>query len=189
MSPFLLVGLGNPGSRYANTRHNAGTDFVLEAKKKYAFELKENKILKSLLSEVLIQEKSVIFAIPNIFMNHSGVSLRLLKNKFNVKTENIIVVHDDLDLKSGIIKLKSGGGHGGHNGLKSIFEHLETQDFKRIRIGIDHPGDKKKVNKYVIQKGKKEEKIDRLNCIDKGLSIFEFIIQDNWEQALNNLNK
>ena len=92
-------------------------------------------------------------------------------------------------MKSGIIKLKSGGGHGGHNGLKSIFEHLETQDFKRIRIGIDHPGDKKKVNKYVIQKGKKEEKIDRLNCIDKGLSIFEFIIQDNWEQALNNLNK
>ena len=87
MSPFLLVGLGNPGSRYANPRHNVGTDFVLEAKKKYAFELKENKILKSLLAEVLIQEKSVIFAIPNIFMNHSGVSLRLLKNKFNDEIE------------------------------------------------------------------------------------------------------
>ena len=96
---------------------------------------------------------------------------------------------DDLNLDFGISRLRPNGSDGGHNGLKSIFEHLETQDFKRIRIGIDHPGDKKKVNKYVIQKGKKEEKIDRLNCIDKGLSIFEYIIQDNWEQALNNLNK
>ena len=92
-------------------------------------------------------------------------------------------------MKSGVIKLKSGGGHGGHNGLKSIFENLGSKDFKRIRIGIDHPGDKKRVNKYVIQKGKKDEKLDRLHCIDKGLSVIEFIIREDWDTALNKLNK
>ena len=188
MNSFLVVGLGNPGSRYANTRHNVGTDFILEAQKNYSFELKEKKTLKSLLAETVIQNKKVIFAIPTIFMNHSGVALKLLKNKFNTNIKNIIVIHDDLDLKSGVIRLKAGGGHGGHNGLKSIFENLETQDFKRIRIGIDHPGDKKEVNKYVIQKGKKEEKIDRMQCIDKGLSIIKFIIQEDWNTALNKLN-
>ena len=82
----------------------------------------------------------------------------------------------------------NGGGHNGHNGLKRIFENLGSQEFKRIRIGIDHPGDKKKVNKYVIQKGKKEEKIDRLQCIDKGLSVMEFLFQEDWNSALNKLN-
>ena len=189
MSSFLVVGLGNPGSRYANTRHNVGTDFILEAQKKYSFHLKEKKTLKSLLAEEVIQDKKVIFAIPTIFMNHSGAALKLLKNKFNTKMENIIVIHDDLDLKSGVIKLKSGGGHGGHNGLKSIFENLGSKDFKRIRIGIDHPGDKKRVNKYVIQKGKKDEKLERFHCIDKGLSVIEFIIRQDWDTALNKLNK
>jgi PTH1 family peptidyl-tRNA hydrolase len=158
MSPFLIVGLGNPGSRYANTRHNVGTDFVLEAEKKYSFKLEEKKNLKAFISKIILKEREVIFSIPTVFMNHSGISLKLLKDKFNTNIENIIVIHDDLDLKSGVIKLKVGGGHGGHNGLKSIFQNLGSQDFKRIRIGIDHPGDKKKVNKYVIQKGKKEER-------------------------------
>ena len=188
MSSFLVVGLGNPGSRYSNTRHNVGTDFILEAKKKYSFDLIEKKTLKSFLAEVIIKDKKVVFAVPTIFMNHSGVALKLLKNKFSTTIENIIVIHDDLDLKSGVIKLKAGGGHGGHNGLKSIFENLGSKEFKRIRIGIDHPGDKKKVNKYVIQKGKKEEKIDRLRCIDKGLSIMEFLFQGDWDAALNKLN-
>ncbi len=143
MSSFLVVGLGNPGSRYSNTRHNVGTDFILEAQKKYSFDLKEKKTLKSFLAEVVIQDKKVIFAVPTIFMNHSGVALK---------------------------------------------ENLGSQEFKRIRIGIDHPGDKKKVNKYVIQKGKKEEKIDRLKCIDKGLSVMEFLFQGDWDAALNKLN-
>ena len=96
-------------------------------------------------------------------------------------------IHDDLDLKIGKLKLKIGGGHGGHNGLKSIFDNLNSRDFKRIRIGIDHPGDKSKVNEYVIKKGNKEERISRINCIDNGLEILEHIVNEEWDTALNNL--
>ena len=86
------------------------------------------------MAEVVIQDKKVIFAVPTIFMNHSGVALKLLKNKFNTTIENIIVIHDDLDLKSGVIKLKAGGGHGGHNGLKSIFENLGSKNLKELEL-------------------------------------------------------
>ena len=187
MSPFLIVGLGNPGSRYANTRHNVGTDFVLEAEKKYSFKLEEKKNLKAFISKVILKEREVIFSIPTVFMNHSGISLKLLKEKYNIEIKDILIIHDDLDLKVGKLKLKIGGGHGGHNGLKSIFENLNSRDFKRIRIGIDHPGDKSKVNEYVIKKGNKEERISRINCIDNGLEILEHIVNEEWDTALNNL--
>jgi PTH1 family peptidyl-tRNA hydrolase len=187
MSPFLIVGLGNPGSRYANTRHNVGTDFVLEAKKKYSFKLEEKKNLKAFISKIILKEREVIFSIPTVFMNHSGISLKLLKEKYNIEIKDILIIHDDLDLKIGKLKLKIGGGHGGHNGLKSIFENLNSRDFKRIRIGIDHPGDKSKVNEYVIKKGNKEERISRINCIDNGLEILEHIVNEEWDTALNNL--
>ena len=85
------------------------------------------------MAEVVIQDKKVIFAVPTIFMNHSE-ALKLLKNKFNTTIENIIVIHDDLDLKSGVIKLKAGGGHGGHNGLKSIFENLDHKNLKELEL-------------------------------------------------------
>ena len=178
MSPFLIVGLGNPGSRYANTRHNVGTDFVLEAEKKYSFKLEEKKNLKAFISKVILREREVIFSIPTVFMNHSGISLKLLKEKYNIEIKDILIIHDDLDLKIGKLKLKIGGGHGGHNGLKSIFDNLNSRDFKRIRIGIDHPGDKRKVNEYVIKKGNKEERISRINCIDNGLEILEHIVNE-----------
>ena len=187
MSPFLIVGLGNPGSRYANTRHNVGTDFVLEAEKKYSFKLEEKKNLKAFISKVILKEREVIFSIPTVFMNHSGISLKLLKEKYNIEIKDILIIHDDLDLKVGKLKLKIGGGHGGHNGLKSIFENLNSRDFKRIRIGIDHPGDKSKVNEYVIKKGNKEERISRINCIDNGVEILEHIVNEEWDTALNNL--
>ena len=115
MSPFLIVGLGNPGSRYANTRHNVGTDFVLEAEKKYSFKLEEKKNLKAFISKIILKEREVIFSIPTVFMNHSGISLKLLKEKYNIELKDILIIHDDLDLKIGKLKLKIGGGHGGHN--------------------------------------------------------------------------
>ena len=157
------------------------TSYFLEAYLIGCFFGEDKKSTQDEIKELLVNWENVV-------KEGRNPDLKLLKNKFNTDIENIIVIHDDLDLKSGVIKLKAGGGHGGHNGLKSIFENLGSQEFKRIRIGIDHPGDKKKVNKYVIQKGKKEEKIDRLQCIDKGLSVMEFLFKEDWNSALNKLN-
>ncbi len=189
MDSFLVVGLGNPGARYANSRHNAGTDFVLALAKKYETKLVEKKNIKSQVAELYIKKYKVYLAIPEVFMNHSGISVKLLKSKYNIDDKNILIVHDDLDLKIGTCKLKQSGGHGGHNGLKSIINETGSSAFKRMRIGIGHPGDKKKVNSYVIKKGNKEERQFRANAVLKGLEVIDYIFEINWELALNKLHK
>ena len=189
MKKFLIAGLGNPGARYAKTRHNSGTDLINMLAKKHSLELKENKSLKGKINSLKISNTEVFFFIPNVFMNHSGKSLKPTIKKLNIPLEKILIVHDDLDLPSGSCKLKNGGGDGGHNGLKSVIESLGgSKDFKRMRIGIGHPGNSKLVNKYVVQKGSLQERKERLNAIENGLEIIEFIIEDKWDLALNTLH-
>ena len=189
MKKFLIAGLGNPGARYVKTRHNAGTDLINMLAKKHSLELKENKSLKGKINSLKISNTEVFFFIPNVFMNHSGKSLKPTIKKLNIPLEKILIVHDDLDLPSGSCKLKNGGGDGGHNGLKSVIESLGgSKDFKRMRIGIGHPGNSKLVNKYVVQKGSLQERKERLNAIENGLEIIEFIIEDKWDLALNTLH-
>ena len=189
MKKFLIAGLGNPGARYVKTRHNAGTDLVNMLAKKHSLELKENKSLKGMINSLKISNTEVFFFIPNVFMNHSGKSLKPTIKKLNIPLEKILIIHDDLDLPSGSCKLKNGGGDGGHNGLKSIIESLGgNKDFKRMRIGIGHPGNSKLVNKYVVQKGSLEERKERLKAIENGLEIIDFIVEDKWDLALNTLH-
>ena len=189
MKKFLIAGLGNPGARYVRTRHNAGTDLVNMLAKKHSLELKENKSLKGMINSLKISNTEVFFFIPNVFMNHSGKSLKPTIKKLNIPLEKILIIHDDLDLPSGSCKLKNGGGDGGHNGLKSIIESLGgSKDFKRMRIGIGHPGNSKLVNKYVVQKGSLVERKERLKAIENGLEIIDFIVEDKWDLALNTLH-
>ena len=189
MKKFLIAGLGNPGARYVKTRHNAGTDLINMLAKKYSLELKENKSLKGKINSLKISNTEVFFFIPNVFMNHSGKSLKPTIKKLNIPLEKILIIHDDLDLPSGSCKLKNGGGDGGHNGLKSIIESLGgNKDFKRMRIGIGHPGNSKLVNKYVVQKGSLVERKERLKAIENGLEIIDFIVEDKWDLALNTLH-
>ena len=189
MKKFLIAGLGNPGARYVKTRHNAGTDLVNMLAKKHSLELKENKSLKGMINSLKISNTEVFFFIPNVFMNHSGKSLKPTIKKLNIPLEKILIIHDDLDLPSGSCKLKNGGGDGGHNGLKSIIESLGgNKDFKRMRIGIGHPGNSKLVNKYVVQKGSLVERKERLKAIENGLEIIDFIVEDKWDLALNTLH-
>ena len=189
MDKFLIVGLGNPGTRYAKTRHNAGTDLINKLAENYSLNLKENKSLKGKISSLEISNIEVFFLIPNVFMNHSGKSLKPAVKKLNIPLEKVLIIHDDLDLPSGSCKLKNGGGDGGHNGLKSIIDSLGgSKDFKRMRIGIGHPGNSKLVNKYVVQKGSVAERKGRLNAIENGIEVIEFIVKDNWDLALNTLH-
>ena len=189
MNKFLIAGLGNPGTRYANTRHNAGTDLINFFLENNSLELKENKSIKGKIGSFEMLGREVFFLIPTIFMNHSGMSLKPTIKKLNVPLDKVLIIHDDLDLPSGACKLKYGGGDGGHNGLKSIIESLGgKRDFKRMRIGIGHPGESKLVNKYVVQKGSLKERQERLNAIKRGIEVIELIIDDNWDIALNILH-
>ena len=189
MDKFLIAGLGNPGTRYAKTRHNAGTDLVNLFTERNSLELKVNKSLKGKINSLEISRVEVFFLVPDIFMNHSGKSLKPTIKKLNIELEKVLIIHDDLDLPSGTCKLKLGGGDGGHNGLKSIIESLGgKKDFKRMRLGIGHPGNSNLVNKYVVQKGSLKERQERISAIENGIEILEFIIAGNWDMALNILH-
>ena len=189
MDKFLIAGLGNPGTRYAKTRHNAGTDLVNLFAERNSLELKVNKSLKGKINSLEISKVEVFFLVPDIFMNHSGKSLKPTIKKLNIELEKVLIIHDDLDLPSGTCKLKLGGGDGGHNGLKSIIESLGgKKDFKRMRLGIGHPGNSNLVNKYVVQKGSLKERQERLSAIENGIEVLEFLISGNWDMALNILH-
>lgn len=189
MDKFLIAGLGNPGTRYAKTRHNAGTDLVNLFTERNSLELKVNKSLKGKINSLEISKVEVFFLVPDIFMNHSGKSLKPTIKKLNIELEKVLIIHDDLDLPSGTCKLKLGGGDGGHNGLKSIIESLGgKKDFKRMRLGIGHPGNSNLVNKYVVQKGSLKERQERLSAIENGIEVLEFLISGNWDMALNILH-
>ena len=153
MNSLLLVGLGNPGKEYENTRHNAGSDFVMMLCENYEVSLKKEKLVNGCYAKLNINDCSVILCIPDTYMNESGLSVSKAKKFFQVENHEILIVHDELDLKNGCIRLKDSGGHGGHNGLRNIIDHLNgDSSFKRIRIGIGHPGKEKDVISYVLNK-------------------------------------
>ncbi len=175
---LALVGLGNPKEKHNNNRHNVGfmaIDHIVENHELGPFKTKfQSKIIIKTLYDI-----PVILFKPQTFMNLSGQSLNDLINFYKLNTENIIIFHDDLDLKFGTIKAKIGGGNGGHNGLKNIDSHIGN-NYKRIRIGIGHPGDKNIVNKYVLSDFTKQEN----NIITKILNL----ISKNLETIIKNKN-
>ena len=183
----LFVGLGNPGEKYSLTRHNAGfwwIDFVTQNHR-----LLLKKSIKFLGSHAKISPKSeVYFLQPHTFMNDSGKSVKAFANFYNIKTEEILVVHDELDISPGKIKLKLGGGHGGHNGVKDIAQLLGGNNFWRLRIGIGHPGDKNQVSSYVLKKPLRNE----LSLIDESIfnsyKIFSLLVNGEFDKAMLNLH-
>lgn len=149
---FLIAGLGNPGDKYKNTRHNIGFMVIDKITKS----LTTSTINKSNFQSELFKSTSKLLAKPQTFMNESGQSIISIAQYYNIPNENIIIIHDDLDLAFGTIKYKIGGGHGGHNGLRSIDSHI-GKDYIRIRVGIGKPIEKTKVANYVLSDFSKEE--------------------------------
>jgi len=148
----LIVGLGNIGKEYENTRHNIGFIAIDELLKNQNY----SEINKPQFKGTLYKSKDYLFLKPSTYMNLSGESVRAVKDFYKIDNDDIIVIHDDLDLKLGALRFKKGGGHGGHNGLKSIDSHIGN-DYHRIRIGIGRPEDKSKVVDFVLGKFKNEE--------------------------------
>lgn len=187
MSIKLILGLQNPGSAYEHTRHNAGGWFVTALAKHQSSVFKTEKKLQCKIANIDIDDSPCKLALPLTFMNHSGQSIQALSHFFRVSMHDILVVHDDLDLPPGRIKLKTGGGHGGHNGLRDIINKLGG-DFHRLRIGIGHPGHKDIVHSYVLGKPSSSDRQHIIDAIDRGLSVIHQVISGNMAIAMNQLN-
>lgn len=153
---YLIVGLGNPGKRYAATRHNIGFMVIEKLAAKLEIDLKQ-KSFNSLWGKGALAEHSILLAEPQTFMNLSGTAVRQLQSFFKTDISNLIVIHDDLDLPFGSVRLKAGGGTAGHKGLASIESNMGTAGFIRVRLGIGKPVDKSRIEGYVLEPFRQEE--------------------------------
>ena len=185
----LIVGLANPGNEYAATRHNAGAWFVDQLAERYHQSLKNEPKFFGYCSRITLSGQDVRLLVPTTFMNLSGKAVQAMATFYQIKPEEILVAHDELDVNPGIAKFKFGGSHGGHNGLKDIASKLGNNlNFYRLRIGIGHPGDKNKVVSYVLNKPSKSEQelIDK--AIDESVCCTEILLSDGIEAAMNRLH-
>lgn len=188
MSISLIVGLGNPGTEYAQTRHNAGFWYVERLAQRYGISLKSESRFHGLTGRGQIEGHDVRLLLPSTFMNRSGQAVVPMAKFFQVSPSQLLIAHDELDLASGVIRLKSGGGHGGHNGLRDIVPHLGNE-FHRLRIGIGHPGHRDKVTGHVLGKAPPPEQALLDQAIDEALHLTDLVIAGNLSQAMNQLNR
>ncbi|KXI24075.1 aminoacyl-tRNA hydrolase [Photobacterium sanguinicancri] len=185
----LLVGLANPGPEYARTRHNAGAWVVEELARVHNISLREESKYYGLTGRIMANGQDLRLLIPTTFMNLSGKSVAALANFYQIKPEEILVAHDELDLPPGVAKFKKGGGHGGHNGLRDIISKMgNNKDFYRLRVGIGHPGDKNKVANFVLGKAptKEQECIDA--AADEAVRCMDILLKDGLNKAQNRLH-
>lgn len=185
----LIVGLANPGTKYEETRHNAGEWLVNELARMYNVSLKEEAKYFGKVAKIRTAKGEVRLLVPTTFMNLSGKAVGILANFYRIKPEEILVAHDELDLPPGSAKIKKGGGHGGHNGLKDIIAALgNSKEFYRVRIGIGHPGHKDMVATYVLGKPAPQEK-ELINAtVDEASRCVEIWLKDDVTKAMNRLN-
>ena len=188
MTPIkLFVGLGNPGGQYEATRHNAGFWWIDLVAASNNSPLKLDSKFLGLVGKLSNSNDTWLLK-PNTFMNASGKAVAALANYYKILPEQILVIHDELDLPAGTVKLKKAGGHGGHNGLKDIAAALGTPDFWRLRLGIGHPGDRNEVVNFVLKAPTKDEQSVLDGAIDKSLSILPQLLSGDFEQAMLKLH-
>jgi PTH1 family peptidyl-tRNA hydrolase len=184
----LIVGLGNPGLQYENTRHNVGAVFVSKLAVQYDATWHLEAKFKAEVTSFSYGTDKIWLLLPTTYMNLSGEAVQAFATFYRIPSHEILVVHDELDLLPGIVRFKFGGGSAGHNGLKSIVQHLGTQDFYRLRLGIGHPGDRDQVADYVLQRPTAAEKIEISSAIDRGLQVMPQIFNGELEKAKSALN-
>jgi|TARA_B110000008_G_C16874061_1_gene526021 PTH1 family peptidyl-tRNA hydrolase len=185
----LIVGLGNPGAEYEQTRHNAGAWLVERLARQEGISLSPDKKFFGLSGKGRIAGQECFLLLPTTFMNRSGQSVAALANFYKIKPNEILVAHDELDMPAGVAKFKTGGGHGGQNGLRDIIAQLGNQkDFHRLRVGIGHPGDKSLVTGHVLGRASKAEQQSIDHVIDEAICVLPDAISGDLAKAMNRLH-
>ncbi len=184
----LVAGLGNPGNRYARTRHNAGFWFVDELARRCNAQFRADGRHHSEVARCTLHGHDLRLQKPQEFMNCSGRPVASLAGFFQIPRRAILVVHDELDLPVGTARLKKDGGHGGHNGLRDLIQHLGGNDFLRLRIGIGHPGHRDDVTSHVLQPASHEDRTQIDHAIDAALAVLPDLLAGRIEAAMKTLH-
>ena len=183
----IVVGLGNPGPEHRLTRHNAGFWFVDALAYRHGAQFRSHSRYHGEVARVSIEGRDVVLLKPQTYMNRSGLAIRALMDYVKAPSAEVLVVHDELDLPCGVARLKLGGGHGGHNGLRDTITHCGAE-FWRLRLGIGHPGDRSQVIDYVLQRARPAEENAIVDAIDAGLGAVTVFVRDGAEKAMHALH-
>ena len=183
----IIAGLGNPEDRYERTLHNAGFWFADEMARRAAASFKYEKRFDADICRIQLAGEEVWLVKPQNYMNLSGGPVRAVLDYYRLSVKHLLVAHDELDLEPGVVRLKKGGGHGGHNGLRDLIRHAGP-DFMRLRLGIGHPGDKSQVTAYVLKRGSSEVERAVEDAVDAGADIMPLLAEDGLEKAMNRLH-
>ncbi len=184
----VIVGLGNPGPKYSETRHNAGFWFIEQVARKYSAAFRADKKFHGDVAKISLEGKEIWLLKPATFMNRSGLAVQSLMSFYRINADQLLVAHDEIDLPPGTAKLKTGGGHGGHNGLRDIISQLGTKDFHRLRIGVGHPGSKDQVVDYVLHNASRDDRILIDRDIDDAVAVMPELASGNMERAMHVLH-
>jgi PTH1 family peptidyl-tRNA hydrolase len=186
--PFRIVaGLGNPGPEHRLTRHNAGFWFVDVLARRHGGEFRDYRKYSGETARITVSGQEIILLKPTTYMNRSGLSIRQLSDFFKIAPQEILVAHDELDLPVGSVRLKQGGGHGGHNGLRDTIAHI-GDTFWRLRLGIGHPGNKSEVIDYVLTRAPPAEEEAILDAINTAADCLPLLIEQGAERAMTKLH-
>jgi PTH1 family peptidyl-tRNA hydrolase len=187
MQRTLIVGLGNPGKKYARTRHNVGTDAIELLAQRLSVSLKLGRD-RAQVAETRIGDHAVVLAVPTTWMNESGEAVGPIARRYKIPAANIIVIHDELDLEPGAVKLKMGGGLAGHNGLKSVSQHMGTNDYMRVRIGVGKPSTKEQGADHVLSSIPPAERKILDVAVEIACDAVERIMKEGLDAAMREYN-
>lgn len=185
MASWIIAGLGNPGSQYDGTRHNVGFWLLDQLARDLGATFTVQKKYHGELAQCDLGGHKIFLLKPLTFMNRSGQSVAPLANFFKIPLQNILVVHDELDLEPGVVRLKRDGGHGGHNGLRDIIAQTGAKNFLRCRLGIGHPGHSKLVSDFVLSKPSPSDRQQIEEAIDNMLKVLPDVLSGNLDKAMN----
>ena len=183
----MIAGLGNPEERYERTLHNAGFWFVDELARRFNGRFKYEKRFDADICKVTVASHDVWLAKPQSYMNLSGGPVRGLLDYYRLSVEQLLVAHDEIDLPPGTVRLKAGGGHGGHNGLRDVIKHC-GRDFMRLRLGVGHPGHKDQVTNYVLKKASSDVEALINRNVDDAADVMPLLVEDGLNAAMKKLH-